>query len=63
MNNAKKIIGGIFIVIFLNVGVSLIFKFFAIDSAIYSDYILWFSFIIIMWMILPSNKDLSFSDS
>lgn len=63
MNSAKKIIGGILFIIFLNVGVSLIFKFFAIDSSVYSDYILWFSFIIIMWMVLPVENNFTFDNS
>jgi Ca2+/Na+ antiporter len=63
MNSAKKIIGGILFIIFLNVGVSLIFKFFAIDSSVYSDYILWFSFIVIMWMVLPVKNNFTFDNS
>lgn len=63
MNFAKKVILGLFIVIFLNYGLSLVMKFFAVKTNTYADYVTWLSFLIIMWMFLPKENDFTFNDS
>lgn len=60
MDAGKKIVVGFLIIIFLNYGVSLVMKFFAVKSSSYSDYATWTSFLIIMWMFLPTKNTVSF---
>jgi len=63
MDGGKKIAVGLFIIIFLNFGVSLVMKFFAVKNSSYSDYVTWLSFLIIMWIFLPAKNNFSFSDN
>lgn len=63
MSLAKKVVVGLFIVIFLNYGGSLVMKFFAVKSSTYADYITWLSFLIIMWIFLPKKNDFTFDDA
>lgn len=62
MDGGKKIVFGLFIIIFLNFGVSLVMKFFAVKNSSYSDYVTWISFLIIMWIFLPAKNDFTFSE-
>jgi hypothetical protein len=60
MDKGKKIAVGLFIIIFLNYGGSLVMNFFAVNNSSYSDYLTWLSFLIIMWMFLPKENDFTF---
>jgi hypothetical protein len=63
MEAGKKILYGLMAIIFLNYGVNLIMSFFITNNSAYSDYITWASFLIIMWMFLPSSSPFNFEDS
>ena len=63
MSLGKKILAGLAIIIFLNYGVSLVMKFFAVKTSSYSDYITWLSFLIIMWIFLPKENDFTFDNT
>lgn len=63
MSIGKKILAGLAIIIFLNYGVSLVMKFFAVKTSSYSDYITWLSFLIIMWIFLPKENDFTFDNT
>jgi len=63
MEAGKKIVYGLIAIIFLNYGGSLVMSFFMTNTSSYSDYITWASFLIIMWMFLPSSSPFNFDDS
>ena len=62
MTMGKKLLFGLFVIIFLNYGVGLVMNFFAVKTNTYSDYVTWLSFLIIMWIFLPKNNDFTFDD-
>ncbi len=50
MNFAKKVILGLFIVIFLNYGLSLVMKFFAVNTNTYADLVTWLLFFCFLFL-------------
>ena len=62
MNTGKKLLIGIFAILFINIGGGLIMKFFAVKSNTYGDYLTWFSFLLIMWIIMPQKNEITFSE-
>lgn len=60
MELGKKVVVGLFIIIFINYGGSLLMSFFGANDGTYSDYMTWLSFLIIMWMFLPIKNDFNF---
>jgi len=63
MDIGKKVLYGLLAIITLNFIGGLFMNFLGIDTASYSDYLTWISFVLIIWMFLPESNTFSFTSS
>ena len=63
MNTGKKIVVGLITLLGVNFFVKLVANFMDIDEAIYMHYLIWFSALVVFWMILPSRVGMMFAPS